>query len=280
LLNLLQARNNAMKQKYLLVVEDSKLLYDSLRNKLLEQNFKVAPYTPSVEKALMQIRKKRPDMALLDINLDGERTGIDLGKILTSEYNIPFIYVTELGDDYTFFEALKTKHQDFIEKSVSRDNFKEILRSIYSTLERHKDNKDTGIQPIGLEVLTDYLENQQIAGADQIAKVTLNYKDILYFSLDQFTNEQGKPERPISNYVWLKAKDNKIYFLKTSLSDIYNSLPEYFGRANGQYIVNIYEINGRINASKIKIDDKIIKITDTYKKDFMDRYNKIYLIKK
>ena len=50
-----------------------------------------------------------PDIALLDIDLEGEQTGIDLGKILSTNYNIPFIYVTDYDDSETFFEGLKKR---------------------------------------------------------------------------------------------------------------------------------------------------------------------------
>jgi len=269
-----------MKKTHILIVEEQKTAYKTLQEKLTKENFSVAPYTPSVDAALQQIHKKRPDIVLLDINLEGEKSGIDLGKILAEKFNIPFIYVTELADDYTFFQALKTRHEDFIKKSVLPDNFKEILRSIYTVLERQKNKPRITKIPVGIEVLSDYLESSKVFGINEISKITVNFKDVLYFSLDYFENQQGKPEKPNSNYIWLKTKAGEIFFLRTSLSDIYDTLPDYFGRNNAQYIVNIHFIEGRINASKIKIGRKILKITDTYKKEFMERYHKIYLVKK
>ncbi len=81
-----------MKPKaHILIVEDKAILYKRLSMALKQENYSVDGFTPSVSKALERIQAKMPDVALLDIDLEGEKSGIDLGKILAFDYKIPFI---------------------------------------------------------------------------------------------------------------------------------------------------------------------------------------------
>ena len=274
-----------MKQTHILVVEDSKLTYDRLAEKLIKEKFTVAPYTPSVEKALEHIEQQRPDVALLDINLDGEQTGIDLGKILSEKYGIPFIYVTELGDTYTFINALDTKHEQYIRKRtqdgefiVSPDDFGDILRAIYTVLQRQNQSKEDlrHVSTLGIEVLTDFLENLKESGADSITKLTVKFEDIMYFTVDSSIFTPKALSKNQKNYVFLKTTGDKVYVKKGSLAALYPKLPLFFAKPNQKYIVNINHMEGWINQLKLKIDGKVIKITDTYRKEFMERYNRIF----
>ena len=40
----------------------------------------------------------QPDLVILDIDLSGEMTGIDLAGLFKREGNIPFIFLTALAD--------------------------------------------------------------------------------------------------------------------------------------------------------------------------------------
>ncbi len=266
-----------MKQKHLLIVEDNKLFYDRLKDKLSKENFSIAPYAPSVSEALKHIRNKRPDLVLLDINLEGEQTGIDLGKILYEEYKIPFIYVTELDSDYAFYQALQTKHKDYITKAVAQNDFKEILRAIYTTLAQQTETQN--ITSKGVEALVAYLENVKEMGKDQVSRVPVNYEDIVFFTLEKFENDQGNLEELQSNYIWLQTQERERFFMQTSLKDLAENLPTYFVRINMKTIININYIEGRINGSKLRAFGKDFKITTTYKNDFLHRYHNYFLSK-
>jgi len=275
---------NKTKRHYILIVEDNALLYDRLAEKLTEENFEVSDFTPSVEDAIESIEKRRPDIALLDIMLEGDKTGLDLAKIINENYNFPFIYVTSMDNDYYFHKALQTHHQNFIPKKNSYDFFKNLLRAIYTALELNKEKnaekKTHEPQAIGLEGLVDYLTNIKNMPANQVSKVPVKFEDITYFSLNSFVNDKGKKEELPPNYVWFLTKDNKRYFLPASLSDLSQSLPRNFIRVDRKTIVNLNYIEGRINGVKIKIKDKVFSISSTFKENFFQRYAEIYLSKK
>ena len=238
----------------ILVVEDNALIYKRLKMALISENYIVEPFTPSVEKALHLINKKRPDVVLLDIDLQGDLTGLDLGKLLSNEYHIPFIYVTDFNDDQTFYEGLNTQHEQFIVKTKPQLQPKEIIRAIQTVLSRSK-TVETTITKEGLIGLVNYLDEMKSQGMDTISKVPIKFEDIGFFTVKPFVNKSKELEHLRANYLWFKTKDNKQYLLKKSLKELQGCLPYYFVRINESYIINLSPeiFNGRINGIRISI---------------------------
>ncbi len=261
-------------KKHLLIVEDEAILFRRLRIFLEEQNFEVAPYTPSVDEALNRIEQRSPDLVLLDINLQGDRSGIDLGKILQNQYDIPFLYVTEHNDEHTFIEAFATNMEDFMVKTKPVLDKKELLRKILIILKRQEGKNASKAK--GIVVLTDYLKELKNSGKMQVSEVILNYEDIIYLTTDK--NSLPKKLQIIPNYVWVKNKENKIYMLPGSLSKLENKLPHHFVRINEKYIVNILSpvFKGKVNGKFLNYDNQVLKITDTFKTKFNRRLNFYY----
>jgi len=93
-----------MKQK-ILIVEDEFIVANDLRIMLEKAGYKVCGIAPSVVKALELIDSKEPSWILLDIFLQGDKTGIDLAGQLT-ERGIPFIYISA-NTNQAILEAAK-----------------------------------------------------------------------------------------------------------------------------------------------------------------------------
>ena len=82
-----------MKTEKILIVEDEFIVANDLRMMLERSGYKVCGIAPSVAKALELIESKQPNWILLDIFLQGDKTGIDLAGQLTG-MGIPFIYIS------------------------------------------------------------------------------------------------------------------------------------------------------------------------------------------
>ena len=76
-----------------LIVEDEFIVANDLRVILQQAGYKVNGIAASVDEADEFLEKSRPDLVLLDIRLDGKRTGIDFAKKLKAE-NIAFVYIS------------------------------------------------------------------------------------------------------------------------------------------------------------------------------------------
>jgi len=79
--------------KKILIVEDESVIAFDLELILCKARYEVCGIADSVHEALGLIEHSRPDMVLLDIQLKGSLTGIDLARNLTKS-NIPFVYLS------------------------------------------------------------------------------------------------------------------------------------------------------------------------------------------
>ncbi len=266
-----------MNKAHILIVEDEALLYKRLCKVLQKENYSVDEYTPSVAEAIGRINTKRPDIVLLDIDLEGKQTGIDLGKQLHNEYHIPFIYITGFDDDQTFYEGLNTHHEQFIVKTKPRLDPKEVLRAIKTVLKRNE-TKDASFTKEGIIGLVGYLDDVKKYSNSGVTREPVKYKDIAFFTVKPFMNQNNEPEKLRANYLWFLTKIGEYYFLKKSLKDVLRELPHYFVRINESYIVNISAemLGGRINGSRLSIMKQELTIKDTYRKEFNKRIKHLY----
>ena len=266
--------------EYILVVEDEAILYRRMKKILTKESFEVSDYTPSVAEALQSINNRRPDLVLLDIKLQGDLTGIDLGKMLYNDYHIPFIYVTDFDNDMFFAKALETGHEHYLVKTKPRINANELKRAIYTALQKKQNRKlSKPDEKLGIQTLVNYLDIIKNLGGNDLTRKNVAFEDIAFFTgdtkfLEEFDNDFRK------NYIWLVTRDHKLYFLKTSLKKLKEKLPDNFVRVNDHYIINLKPpfFEGRINNKKIKVQGEVISISDSYKNEFNEKYQRYYVM--
>lgn len=250
---------------YVLIVEDEAILYERLSQALLKEHFEVSDYIKSYDEAIESISEKRPDIALLDINLQDKKDGLDLGRVLNKKYNIPFIYITDLDDDRIFNKGLQTNHQQFIVKTKPKLNIKEIVRAIDTVLNKQEKEPFKKEYIFGL---TETLQKIKKSKGGFISKVPIAYKDIVFFSTENVDK----------NYCKINTKTGKAYLLKYTLNKIACIAPNYFVRISDCYILNISPeyIDGRICGSTISVLGKEYIISSTYRIEVEKRFNKLY----
>ncbi|MCF6169074.1 response regulator [Lutibacter sp.] len=261
-----------------LIVEDEAILYDGLRTALEKERFIVDEYTKSYNEAIKRIVAKTPDIVLLDIDLKGEKDGLDLGKVLSSTYKIPFIYITNIDNETTFQQGLKTNHQHYIVKTKPSLNTKEIIRTIHTVLNRTQQE----ITPEqGLMGTIDFKENiRNNYSTNEITRFPINFEDIIYITNKDFTAKNGKNIVLQDNYSCIVTK-NKQAFYASSLRNLMQFLPVTFVRVSANFIINLEKGNfdGLINGAYLSINNTKFKIEKTYKKEVQKRIASFYLQK-
>lgn len=103
-----------MKQK-ILIVEDQFIEANNLQMILERSGYDVCPIAQSVPEALKIIEQEEPELVLLDIQLKGKLTGIDLAKTL-KEKNIAFVYLSANADKEILDAAKVTRPYGFLIK--------------------------------------------------------------------------------------------------------------------------------------------------------------------
>lgn len=115
----------------ILIVEDDPFVAEDLKDKLEHLQYRVVGVAESFYVALEEIAKQKPDLALLDIELKGELTGIDLALEL-GKHEIPFIFLTSVQDLNTYYKAKETRPLKNLAKPIDLVNLRNALLDIAS----------------------------------------------------------------------------------------------------------------------------------------------------
>ena len=128
--------------KEILVIDDNPDIRFLICNILEEQNFKVRS-AANYDQAVLEINKRLPDLAIIDIKLDKpDKDGIDLLKLVNKKNNlIPVIMISGHATVQIAVEAIRLGAYEFIEKPFSKEKILNYVnRALESaTLKKEKD---------------------------------------------------------------------------------------------------------------------------------------------
>lgn len=121
----------------ILIVEDEYIVAGDIRVTLERAGYKVCGIAFSVQEALEMIEAEKPCLVVLDIYLQGDRTGIDLAGIL-NEMSLPFIYLSANSNQQVLQEAKATNPYGFLVKPFRE---KDLLVTLDIAHYRHQYNQ-------------------------------------------------------------------------------------------------------------------------------------------
>ncbi|TDO24304.1 sigma 54-interacting response regulator [Pedobacter duraquae] len=137
-----------MIKEKILIVEDEFIVANDLRIMLEKSGYKVCGIAPSVPKALELIKTKAPNWILLDIFLQGDKTGIDLAGQLT-EMDIPFIYISANTNQGILEAAKATLPYGFLVKPFREKDLMvmlDIAQYRHAQKQKYTNNTEPGLQ--------------------------------------------------------------------------------------------------------------------------------------
>ena len=130
--------------KEILVIDDNPDIRFLICNILKEKNFNVRS-AANYDQAIIEIKKKLPDLAIIDIKLDkDDKDGIDLLKILMKKIKyLPVIMISGHATVQVALDSIRLGAYEFIEKGASFSTDK-LLNYVYRALETAdlKEEKD------------------------------------------------------------------------------------------------------------------------------------------
>lgn len=126
----------------ILIVEDEPFVAEDLIDKLekLPHEVEVTGVAESYEAALEAIAARRPDLALVDIELKGKLTGIDLSEQLNRQ-GIHFIYISSLEDLDVYYKAKTTGPVEYLPKPVNTLSLRNALMELESAIATTKSRR-------------------------------------------------------------------------------------------------------------------------------------------
>jgi DNA-binding LytR/AlgR family response regulator len=221
-----------------LIIEDELLIAEDMRINLEKLGYYITGIGTSYNEALQLVEKDLPDIALIDIVIDGDKDGIEVAKTVKSKYKVPIIFLTSHSDKDTV-EKAKTAHPNGY--LVKPFNSQDLFTSIEIAFHNHSNN----------------LGNKNIEENESSFVI----KDFIFIKKDYLL-----VKIKFNELRWIKAEgnyieiycENKKFLTRSTLKDFLHKLPEeMFVQVHKSYAVNIEFIEA-IEFNKIIIGkDKI-----------------------
>ena len=113
-----------------LVVEDERIISISICRMIEKLGHRVCACVPSGEEALDVLKTEQPDLAFLDIHLEGSLSGIDVGERMRRDDGAPFVYASAYSDRETMEKAKRTEPYAFLSKPLGINSIKQVCDAI------------------------------------------------------------------------------------------------------------------------------------------------------
>lgn len=157
----------------LLLVEDDKTIVTNLTAFLRSEGFEVKSASGQSE-ALAALEQERYDLILLDISLS-DGNGFAVCSAVKAEYDIPVIFLTASGDEYSTVTGFNIGADDYIPKPFRP---RELISRIKNVLRRT--GKSGGAIRIG-EVTVDTVKGTAVKNGTDLYLSALEYRLLLIF---------------------------------------------------------------------------------------------------
>ena len=111
----------------ILVIENEVLLRLVVQEILLDLGHEIVGWASSAHEAVAEAERQRPDIVLMDIQLDGAGDGIDAAQAIWDRLGIASVFMTGATDGDTRDRALMTRPLGYLQKPLNRVDLKVVI---------------------------------------------------------------------------------------------------------------------------------------------------------
>lgn len=236
----------------ILIVEDELIIAEDVKNMLTYMEYEVVDVAMDYDEAIAVLETQKPDLILLDVNLNSRKDGIDLAKLINEKYKIPFIFTTSYSDSFTLNRAKDTHPINYLVKPFKKEQlFSTIEMALYSLSQENSTTTSTDNDAL---IIKDALFIK-----DKFKYTKLNISDILWIKSD-------------GNYLEIQTT-KKEELIRATLSNFIERLNnELFFRTHKSYIVNLDYLS-KIETNYVTIVASKIPITKNYYDELVKKLN-------
>ncbi|NHN28134.1 response regulator transcription factor [Flavobacterium jejuense] len=210
----------------ILIVEDEIIIADYIFNILKKEGCTNVKMAHKYNSALEIIETFQPEIILMDINLNGENSGIELAK--SKAYNTIVIFLTGQNDEGLMSQALATNPESYLTKPIKKQD---LIAAVKLALLK-KQSKIVSIKN----------------GYDYI---NINHESILFIKSD-------------NNYIDIQTHSTK-YSIRNSLDKFLEELNnKNFVRVHRSFVINRSKVFKQTSTS-VFIEKIEIPISKKYK---------------
>lgn len=147
------------KKGKILVVDDDRLVLATLTHGLAEAGYEIID-ADNGDDAILLAREHRPDLALLDIRMEG-KSGFDVAAYLREYCQIPFMFLSAFSDEQTVAQVKALGAVAYLVKPLDIHQIVPAVEAAFNQLTKrspeggagHKPNADEALsQPIAIAV--------------------------------------------------------------------------------------------------------------------------------
>lgn len=228
--------------KKIYIVEDDVFIAHDLKEMLLELNYEVMNIAHTAKDVLEALKKQKPDLVLMDIQLNDSIDGIHLAGILKTEYKLPVIFTTAFSDQPTLERVKNIAPYGYVVKPYTAANIKVAIELAFSRI----DNEVNSIVAKGAPVCFINSSN---------GMVKIISEEILYIDAYDY-------------YANIYTHEGKI-LAKMTLKEILDQInSQQIIRVHKSHAVNLKKIS-KIKNNEIYINEITIPIGRAFKDDLM-----------
>jgi DNA-binding LytR/AlgR family response regulator len=226
-----------MEKVKIVVVEDEILFAEELVETLEGLGYEVYGPAISYTEGLELIKKVHPDLLLTDIELSGNKTGIDLASKVKEMFQIPIIFLTSFTDKATIDAARENKPNAYLTKPYNKVE-------LYAAIELAIDSY-YGVRPVSMLMVRS-----------KDCYVRLDINEIQYIQSDHV-------------YLDVYTTDKK-YVVRQSMVEFMEKYGDKFLRVHRSFIVNPTRVK-EFNNEAIFLNSNEIPIGKSYEKEVMEK---------
>jgi DNA-binding LytR/AlgR family response regulator len=226
-----------------LIIEDEFLIALSIQNALQKHDHNVCTIASNYTEAVSILENESPDIAILDLKLEGNKSGTDIAEKINETFKIPFIFLTSVTDQ-TLLNSLKYLNPSGI--IIKPFNEHELIASLNLALFQYSKSDDSSTKK--------YIFIKQKSEYSKI-------------DLDQITYIKSQDVN-----ILIHLKNHESLKTRTTLESFETQLNHDFIRVHRSYIINIKAIK-KVFKEHLLISKDIIPIGNKYKSKTLNILN-------
>lgn len=212
----------------ILIVEDELSFALELEILVKKIGYSVIGRVDNSAEALEMIYTENPDLILMDVDIKGKMTGIQIGQKI-KHLDIPILFITSFGDETHYQEAEKSNMMGYLVKPVNKYSLRSAIKLALVSLFT-KTSQKTDSQLVEEEEKETFL----IKNAFFFKKKDLYFK----VKIEEITFIESDDKYSLTHTL-----EGKKFMARIPISQLEKSLPsKQFLRIHRSYIVSINQI--------------------------------------
>ncbi|OQP67699.1 LytTR family transcriptional regulator DNA-binding domain-containing protein [Niastella populi] len=253
----------------ILIVEDESIVALDLANGLERDGYNITGIADNAEEAQQLFNDNEVDIVLMDVNIIGEKDGIDTAIEILKHKAVPIIYLTAFTDTATIDRIKHTHPSAFLSKPYNLTNVRIAIDLAVNNFAVSREQQTTGkIIPLDKDSSrnTGSPEREMILRMNDHIFVKSNYA-FVKLKLCELLYVEAE-----NNYVSIITTDKK-FLLRLSLSQLLDKINyKPLVRIHRSYAVNINTIQS-FNEQEVEINQQHLPIGRNYKEEFLKHFD-------